>query len=152
MGSATRLLLVVTSAALLMTAGETRGSASNHEIGRGNEDVRRVFDTYIKLQADCLSLGKLDAMIASDAEFVGVPRGAGRDRRDLQPSCAAAKGRPARILDLRIRTYGGDTAVLVGELQFPEGGGRVFTSVWVQQKGKWLLASEHSTPTGNHPS
>jgi hypothetical protein len=151
MGSATRLLLVGTSAVLLMGAG---GAGNGGETGRGADDeLRRAFATFIKLQSDCDSVDRLNSMIAPEATFVrGLPRGADRDTGFLQqPSCAAGGGVPARISHLRIRTYGGDTAVLVGELQYPEGGGQLFTSVWVQQQGKWLLASEHESSMPTHP-
>jgi len=148
MGSAMRLLLVGTAAVSLMAAGEARRHGKGGETDRAEDDaIRRVFETFIKLQSDCESLDRLNSMIAPDATFVrGLPRGADPGTGFLeQPSCAAGRGKPARIADLRIRTYGGDTAVLVGELQFPEGGGHIFTSVWVQQKGKWLLASQHES-------
>ena len=135
-----RLLAIVFSASLVVTSGVATAA---------DEDVRQVFENYIKLMVQCDTTGQTlaatKARTTPDWQIVSDRGVHDRSNAYLQPKDCGKSAEPARISNLKVRTYGGDTAVLTGRLDFPGGGGQFFTSVWVLQGGKWLEASEHNS-------
>jgi len=108
-----------------------------------------AFDTYIKMLTGC---GDSPAITMTTSDWLTVrPRALGRpgvfDRGHEYfrgGDCVIGPTDPPRVSELRVRTYGADTAIFVGRFDLAgDEGSQQFTSVWVRQNGTWLEASQH---------
>jgi hypothetical protein len=109
-----------------------------------HKDVLHAFEKYIKSLSGC-DVEAWKAMTTPDWLSVSADGVTDRSRGFQRPPDCKPVG-PARVFDLRVRTYGPDAAVLVAGIQLPEGlGVQLSTSFWVRQNGQWLEASEHTS-------
>jgi ketosteroid isomerase-like protein len=106
----------------------------------GQSGVEQAILTAEHGRAELRRKGSVSSVTTTD--FVRIDRtGAlgGRQERAADPTYT--------IEDLHVRPYG-DVALVIGR-QVVGGSPVRFTRVWVKQAGKWLVASQHTSPLTN---
>jgi hypothetical protein len=124
-GAATALVLVMTLGALAQSAEQ--------EVLKVNDALRAAEETgdkasYAKMVSDDLRWVTVDGVMMSKADRL-----------------ARMGGKPPKFSELDVKVYG-DTAVLMGRLEFPDGRKGRNHRVFVKRSGQWQLVSHSATP------